>query len=179
MAKIGIFAGTFDPIHNGHIAYAQQAIAVCNLHKVVFVPEPQPRSKAHVSELSHRLAMLTLVSKNNPQFEILELDDAQFTVAKTLPVLKSLYKNYQLAMLVGSDVAAKIAAWPDVKELFASTEIIVGLRAGDQKPSLPVAATFLSGPRASVAARAVRQGDFSGVPPAVRDYIFANHLYDV
>ncbi|HEU5121705.1 MAG TPA: adenylyltransferase/cytidyltransferase family protein, partial [Candidatus Saccharimonadales bacterium] len=62
MRRIGIYSGTFDPVHYGHIAFAASAIRACNLDEVVFLPEPQPRYKAGVTDIAHRLALLTMAT---------------------------------------------------------------------------------------------------------------------
>ena len=66
--RIGIFAGTFDPVHKGHISFALQAIEAAGLDEVVFLPEPRPRHKQSVTDQSHRIAMINLAIKAYPKF---------------------------------------------------------------------------------------------------------------
>ena len=56
--RIGIFAGTFDPVHAGHIAFALQAAEIAKLDEVVFIPERRPLSKSSTEHFGHRVAMI-------------------------------------------------------------------------------------------------------------------------
>ena len=82
MSKVGIFSGTFDPVHAGHIAFALEAMESAGLDKVYFLPESMPRRKSGVTHYAHRLAMLELALKPYNKLSILELPDKQFSVVK-------------------------------------------------------------------------------------------------
>jgi len=71
--KIGILGGTFDPVHNGHLAIAGEARSYLNLNEVIFLPAGQPWMKADrsISPARHRLAMLRLALKSKPHFKTL------------------------------------------------------------------------------------------------------------
>lgn len=131
MRRIGIYAGTFDPVHSGHITFALQALQAANLDKVYFLPERQPRNKQHVEHLAHRLAMLKNASKPHPQFDVLEMVDVNFTVEKTLPRLQKQFGGDQLVFLFGSDIIKGLAGWPNVDQLLENSELVVGLRHHD------------------------------------------------
>ncbi len=73
MKKVGILAGTFDPIHIGHIAFALRAIEKAQLDKVILLPEREPRRKRNVTDFNHRLSMLKLSVKSFELLEVLEL----------------------------------------------------------------------------------------------------------
>jgi nicotinate-nucleotide adenylyltransferase len=179
MGKVGIFAGTFDPIHNGHIAFANQAIVACNLQKVIFLPERQPRYKTQVASIEHRMAMIHDAIANNAKYDVLQLPEQQFSVSQTLPELQKLFPNDRLVLLVGSDVASNMAQWPDSTQLFASTDIIVGMRANTAKPELPGRVTFLEHTLPHVTSSSVREGAVRDVAPVVRKYISRHRLYNV
>lgn len=125
--KIGIFAGTFDPIHNGHLAFAKAALGK-GLDKVLFVVEPRPRRKQGVRALEHRHHMVELAIKNEPQFGMIELHQARFSVHETLPVLQALFPTHQLVFLFGDDVISHIAHWPHRLTLLRQTELLVAVR---------------------------------------------------
>jgi nicotinate-nucleotide adenylyltransferase len=126
--RIGIFAGAFDPVHAGHLAYALQAMEAGQLDEVVFLPERRPRHKPGVEHYAHRVAMLKRATQPHPQFSVLELVDRYFTVSRTLPQLLKLFKGHQLVFMVGSDVVPHLASWPHSRLLLKSCELLIGIR---------------------------------------------------
>ncbi len=134
--KIGIYAGTFDPVHAGHITFALQALHAAKLDKLYFLPERRPRNKQHVEHFGHRVAMLMHAAVPHPQFEVLELVDASFSVERTLPRLEREFAGNQLVFLFGSDVVTSLADWPKADRLLASSELVIGLRHKDDRDSV-------------------------------------------
>lgn len=126
--RIGIYAGTFNPVHVGHVAFAVQALKSAKLDALYFVPERQPRHKKGSEHFAHRVAMLERAAKPHPKFSVLELPDVNFSVQRTLPRLQYLHPNDQLVLLFGSDVIAGLADWPYANQLLKTSEIVVGLR---------------------------------------------------
>jgi nicotinate-nucleotide adenylyltransferase len=134
--RIGIYSGSFDPIHLGHITFALQAFKLADLDELYFLPERQPINK-NVQELfGHRVAMAKRAIKPYKKFKLLELDEKHFSVAKTLPKLQSRFKNDQLVFLFGSDIVASLAKWPDSAKLLESSELVIGVRDGDTQEKL-------------------------------------------
>src|SRR6185295_10705588 len=105
MKRIGFFSGTFDPIHKGHIAFALQALEAAELDRVYFMPEAKPRRKEGMTHYGHRVAMLRLALRPHKNLKVLEVPDRQFSVQRTMPRLKTRFKNDQLFLLMGSDAA--------------------------------------------------------------------------
>ena len=134
--RIGIYAGTFDPVHAGHIGFALQAIEIAKLEKVFFLPERKPRHKPDVEHFGHRTAMITRAIRPHTKLVLLELPDIYFDVARTLPKLQKEFANQQIVFLMGADVAKQIETWPGIKKLLKQCELIVGLRSNDQKPDV-------------------------------------------
>lgn len=130
MKKIGIFSGTFDPVHGGHIAFALDAIQAAGLAKVYFLPEARPRRKQGVTHYAHRLAMLKLALKPYAKLDVLELPDKQFSVVRTLPRIKKKLPGSQLYLLIGSDTLEFLntGQWPDTELLLEQARLIVGVR---------------------------------------------------
>ncbi len=128
MTRIGIYAGTFDPVHAGHVTFALQSLRAAKLDKVYFLPERRPRSKQQVEHFGHRVAMLNRAVKPYPEFEVLELVDISFSVERTLPKLRQLFPGAELVFLFGSDVIPSLANWPNAKELLKNNELVIGLR---------------------------------------------------
>jgi nicotinate-nucleotide adenylyltransferase len=131
LKQIGIFAGTFDPIHKGHIAFAQAALDA-GLEKVMFLVEPRPRRKQGVRALEHRIAMVQLAIQDHESMGSIILEQARFTPHETLPVLQNRFKGYQLVLLFGDDVITHIAHWPHIRELVNSVGLMIAARHGDE-----------------------------------------------
>ena len=190
--RIGIFSGTFDPVHKGHISFALQAIEAAGLDEVVFLPETRPRHKHDVTHLSHRLEMIKLASKAYPNIKILELPDKQFSVAISLPRLIKEYPNDQLLMLVGTDVLGHISVWPHVRTLLKRVGLVVACRGEkDERQALQLLSQLPVEPSEShvlvsnfkqVASRdirdAIKSGDIpEGMLGSVASYAVKNWLY--
>jgi nicotinate-nucleotide adenylyltransferase len=128
LKRIGIYSGTFDPIHDGHIAFAETALALAGLDKIFFLVEPRPRRKQGVRAFEHRIAMVQLAIADHPALGTIVLEQAQFTVSETLPVLKARFKSADLHMLMGEDVLNHLASWPHVEEFVRDVTIVIGIR---------------------------------------------------
>src|SRR5687768_15392849 len=98
LKKVGIYAGTFDPVHEGHLAFAREAAAQYGLDKVFFLVEPNPRRKQGVKALEHRNEMVQLAIRSEKLFASILLEQHRFTVTETMPVLRSRFKNSELYM---------------------------------------------------------------------------------
>ena len=187
--RIGIYSGTFDPIHEGHIAFALAAKQACDLDEVIVIPEPEPRDKAQVSALSHRIAMATRATDAHSGLRALTLDSSRFTVDDTMPELRSLFPGAELSLLMGSDIARHLHAWQGIDKL-AGVRFIVGLRQHDTEKALdlamhaaldPYSIEFVLVPAKAATAHAssstARNGDVSHLPVEVQRYIQQNELY--
>lgn len=138
MNKVGIFSGTFDPVHSGHIAFALESIKTCKLDKIYFLPEALPRRKSGVTHLAHRLAMLELALKPYPKLKVMDIPDKQFNVNTTLPKIKKRLPESELFLLIGSDVLEMLDSpevhkqWPEYDRLLKKVVLIAGIRNSDQ-----------------------------------------------
>jgi nicotinate-nucleotide adenylyltransferase len=183
-SAVGILGGTFDPIHNAHLAMAQAAREALKLDEVHFIPtgSPQYRTPASASG-EHRVAMLRLALMGEPQFKIDERElqpGASGYTVDTLRALRSELPNANLYLLIGADQYEKLATWHRPDELKRLAKIAVFARPGIQLNEevqlipmnpLPVSAS-------DIRARA-RRGDAVAalVPPAVANYIARHRLY--
>jgi len=186
MRRIGIYPGTFDPIHEGHIAFAQNTLTAIGLDVVFFVPEPRPRGKQHVTDLRHRLAMARHVATARPQLQALRLGSECFTVRETMPELQRLLPGDKLTFLIGSDVAKSLGYWEDLELLLPNVEFAVGLRGNDTAADIttilgklpqPISYTVIPVDQAHAASSVIRRGDHRTAPAEVRDYITQHQLY--
>ena len=130
--KIGVYSGSFDPIHNGHVAFALEAAAACGLDKVYFLIEPRPRHKQGVKAYEHRAEMVRLAVAGHDELGSLLVDQDRFSVLETWPILQSRFLGSELYMLMGDDVFKHLSHWPLVDQLITSAHFIVGVRQGRQ-----------------------------------------------
>jgi nicotinate-nucleotide adenylyltransferase len=128
MRRIGIFSGTFDPVHKGHIAFAMLALEKAELDMVYFAPEVRPRRKPQVTHYAHRVAMLRLATRPYKQLAVLELPDRYFSAVTTLPKLEQKFPGSRLVMLLGSDLFEHLPSWSKVDRLLAKVGLVVGAR---------------------------------------------------
>jgi len=128
LPRVGIFSGTFNPVHAGHIAFALQTLEIAKLDKIYFLPERRPRDKKAVEHFAHRVAMLKRALKPYNRLDVLEFDDVSFSVGRTLPKLQHLFPGAELVFLVGSDVVLSMARWPLIGRLFENAELVIGMR---------------------------------------------------
>ena len=135
IAPLGIFGGTFDPIHHGHLRLAQEALEQCGLAAVHFIPSGMPphRNVPHASA-QHRLDMVRLALQNNLAFTLDEREihrtDPCYTV-DTLTALRTEFGMHRpLCLLMGGDVFLMLHTWHEWKRLFELAHIVVMQRAG-------------------------------------------------
>ncbi|MDB5175729.1 MAG: Cytidyltransferase-related protein [Candidatus Saccharibacteria bacterium] len=190
--RIGIYAGTFDPVHAGHIGFALQAMEFAGLDRIYFLPERRPRTKPGVEHFAHRVAMVKRACRPYPYFKVMELVDVSFSTERTLPKLLKEFDGAQLAFLFGSDVIAHLPSWPNVQRLLKTAELVIGVRSDQDQTSLqqqisawkdqPVAVTMFESYAADVSSGKIREGlrDKKSVPGllhSVAHYSNRNWLY--
>lgn len=181
MNKIGIFSGTFDPVHHGHLAFAQRALHELGLDKVYFLVEPQPSHKQAASSLRHRLNMTWLALQDYPKLELLTSDHQQFNVADTLPWLEQKFAQAELHLLMGADSFKFVHTWPGFDSLQRRVKLAVGQRGQDSQQissvdHLPISTQLNE--ISSSAIRALKGSNLSGlVPETVEQYIASQGLY--
>ena len=127
--RIGIYSGTFDPVHKGHIAFALEACKRAKLDAVYFAPEIKPQRKQQCTHIAHRLAMLRLAVRSQPKLNVLELPDAHFTPLKTYGRIRALFPEDEIVLLIGEDLLEHMAQWSGIDKMLPHVELAVGLRA--------------------------------------------------
>ncbi len=190
--RIGIYAGTFDPVHAGHVSFGLQAVTAAQLDMVYFLPERRPRGKQYVEHFGHRVAMLSRALAPHPQFAVLELVDGSFSVERTLPQLRRQFAGDQLVFLFGSDVVPQLAEWPKADRLLQDAELVIGLRYHDDRDSIhriieawpvqPAAVTLFASYAPEVSSGRVREAlrtrqPAQGLLTSVERYSNHNWLY--
>jgi nicotinate-nucleotide adenylyltransferase len=133
--RIGIFGGTFDPIHLGHLIVARQAAEKLGLDQVVFIPAGQPPHKGgeKLSPARERYQMVRLAVRGDGLFRVSDIEirskNSSYTV-NTLKALKSKYKTAGLFLLLGLDQAALLSTWKEPQKLFELATVCVLSRPG-------------------------------------------------
>ncbi len=133
---IGVLGGTFDPIHLGHVAMAQQVLASCSLSQVLFMPNNVPADKCGVvATAAQRLEMvrLALSSEGNMSASGLELQRPGKSYAvDTLRLLRQQYPVTPLVFIIGSDAFSHITSWYQYQDLFTLCHFVVVNRDGGE-----------------------------------------------
>jgi len=164
--NIGLFGGSFDPIHRGHLALARAAAERFNLHQVLFVPAnvPPHKQKQPLTPFIHRYAMVTLATEEEKRFmpSLLEAPDldshsepvpkgrskasdasprANYTIDTVRRLKRQLKKADRLFFLMGIDAFREISTWHEARALLGECDFIVASRPGyslkDVAESLP------------------------------------------
>lgn len=191
MSRIGIYSGTFNPVHSGHLSFALQAIAEARLDRVYLMPERHHRAKTDVTHYGHRVAMIRRAILPHPQLGLLESVDISLSVDRTLPRLKAHYPGDQLVFLCGSDVVTKMGSWPNVNRLLEESELVVGIREGEkltkeqlnkQLPVQPRQLLMIDSFAPHISSTSIRSAlrerrEVAGILASVRRYSDHNWLY--
>jgi nicotinate-nucleotide adenylyltransferase len=134
--KIGIFGGTFNPVHQGHLAIAEEVRSAVHLEKILFIPagDPPHKNNREVIPAHHRLEMVRLAIKDDPHFEISELEiqrpGKSYTV-ETLAALKAAYPSgTEWFLILGLDAFLDFPAWREPDRLLTLCHFIVVSRPG-------------------------------------------------
>ena len=203
--RIAILGGTFDPIHNGHLAAAQSVAETFQVDELHFVPAFTPPHKAALGLTSpfHRFAMVALATISVERFRTstIEVDALQkrYTV-ETLEAMKKSYPGADLLFIIGTDMFQEIESWRNYRRLFEMAHLVIVNRPGfpfreDVAPfqiltektamTLPEkpAVFYLPFVRQPISSTEIRDDRKRGadvsrsVPPLVWSYIEKNKLY--
>ena len=169
--KIGILGGSFDPIHNAHLAMAKTALKKFKLDEIIFVPTGiQPLKRKIFAPKKDRLNMVRLATGKNSKFKVsrIELDRKGISYAvDTFRKLKRQYKNAKLYYIIGMDSLRDLPRWKRPEELLEYCELIVFGRPG----FMDISATQIR--KRLKAKRSIK----NLIPPKVLNYIKKKGLY--
>jgi nicotinate-nucleotide adenylyltransferase len=136
--RLGIFGGTFDPPHVGHLAIAERARDRLKLDRVLFVPAGRPphKHRAGMSRAQDRLAMTRLAIRGAPAFRVstieLDADGPSFTA---LTLRKLARPGRRLYLLVGGDSLDDFRTWRDYEDILAHATLVIADRPGAGRPA--------------------------------------------
>lgn len=192
-APLGIFGGTFDPVHNAHLRIARLALDALGLARLLWIPTGAPRYRAApLASAGDRQAMLELALAGEPRYAIdpreLRAEASGYTVDTLSALQAELGPDAPLVLLMGSDQYDKLAGWHRWRELFGLARIAVIARPGwapeasaevrAAGPVLRVEMAPLDISSTEIRRRVARGDDVSGMlPPPVLDYISTHRLY--
>jgi len=181
LSRVGIYGGTFDPIHNGHLQVIRQLIEKKIIDRLILVPAGQPllRENSPVASGAQRRAMCQLALTTLPEsisthvqvnpIEILRAGPSY--AIDTVEAVRASYPNDEIFLIMGADAYSKIDQWHRAAELHALVSIICINRPGFAPHGIDIAAL-------DVSATAVRAGLSADVPEIVGAFIRENNLYD-
>jgi len=153
--KIGIFGGTFNPIHYGHLRSAEEIRTMFGLDRIFFIPSGNPPLKRKdLADAEHRHEMVRMAVRGNPYFEVLDIECVRPGKSYTVNTLEQLLKNYPDAVfffMLGIDAFLDIPNWREPEKILSLTNFIVLSRPGKnfsdlfQSPYLDMKKTLLAG----------------------------------
>ena len=198
--RVGVFGGTFDPVHFGHLILAEQCREQGRLDEVLFVPAPRPPHKPQpTARFDQRVEMLALALAGNPVFRIDEIEkdrEGPSYTADTLAELRRRRPGDDFWLLVGSDAVHALHLWYEPRRLLEMAGLLVMDRPGNPAPDgrelgahlglpadRPPRMVVVEAPRIDIASRDLRRRAAEGrslrylLPCAVECYVHDRRLY--
>jgi nicotinate-nucleotide adenylyltransferase len=190
-AKIGLFGGSFDPPHTGHLILAELAADFAGLEWVFFIPTAVPphKRRTDLTPFEPRRRMVEIAIADNPRFEISLVEnkvDVSYTYESVLSFRRRGLEREQIHLLVGGDSLGEISSWKHPDEIYRNATIVAMQRPGHPvTPALPEEAALIvvrSGSN-TISSSEIRQRVRDGrsirylVPLAVEQFIREHGLY--
>jgi nicotinate-nucleotide adenylyltransferase len=195
--RIGVLGGTFNPPHLGHLLCAQEAYVQLGLDTVMLIPARIPPHKPVEEEpgVEHRLELCRRVARDDPRFEVSDLEADRTGPSYTVDTLSELHLNApdnDLFLIVGGDIAAGFADWHQPERVLSLATLAVAERRGTPSGAIDAALSHLQGadatrffrmPRIDISSTLVRERVRARlpirylVPRPVEDYVAEKGLY--
>ncbi len=186
--KIGLFGGTFDPVHVGHLIVAEWVWDALSLDRVIFIPNLiHPFHKRQgISEAAPRLKMLELALASFPQFEIsqfeLQREQVSYTI-DTVRYFRSRFPEAQIYVIIGADNLEEFDQWKEPQAILQLAHLVVYNRKGYQKKIESDRIIYLKTPHIEISSTQIRERLKNGqacralLPSEVYDFILEKKLY--
>lgn len=196
MKRIGVYGGTFNPIHTAHLITAEEVCGQMHLDRMLFVPSANHPLKEsdRLVDASTRLEMVNMAIAGNEKFECSDIEIRQPAGSKsytvnTLMLLRDCYKNQQVKfyLVIGMDNLTELHKWKEPEKLFLLSEVVVINRPGyfikDVDNEFSRQVTFVPVTNIDISSTDIRNriGENRSVkyliPEAVENYIYEHNLY--
>lgn len=188
--KLGVYGGTFDPIHLAHLIIAEFARDKFNLDKVLFIPSfiSPHKTNTKISSASHRLAMLNLAVSSDEKFEICEFEINSQRTSYTVATLDYLHKIYKLSredlyLIIGADNMKDFDRWKEPERIAEMAQLVVAGRSSAELAGGQYPAIHLDFPLLDISSSFIRTRIGQGksvkylLPASVEAYIHEYNLY--
>jgi nicotinate-nucleotide adenylyltransferase len=183
VSGVGVFGGTFDPVHVGHLAIANDALDELGLDRVYFVPARRSPLKQDgpIASAEDRLAMLTAATQEEPRFRVSPLELDREGPSFTVDTLEALRGEGELYLILGSDAYADFERWREPARIRDLATIVLAARPG--APNAPHGVRMLDSPLMDISSRELRARAARGrslrylVPEAALRYLEEHRLY--
>ena len=132
MPTVGVFGGSFNPIHFGHLLLADEICEALRIDRVLFVPAAVPPHKpaAELASAEHRYRMTALAVREHPRFAVSDIELRRTGPSYTVDTLAALKDEGTLRLLIGSDTFLDLLSWRDPREVARLARLIVVPRTG-------------------------------------------------
>jgi nicotinate-nucleotide adenylyltransferase len=183
VTRVGVFGGTFDPVHVGHLAIANAALDDIGLDRVYFVPARRSPLKEDgpIASAEDRLAMLTAAIADEPRFRVSRIELDREGPSFTVDTLEALHAEGELYLILGSDAFADFERWREPARIRTLATVVLAARPG--VPNAPAGVRMLDSPLMDISSRELRARAARGrslrylvVEPTLR-YIEEHRLY--
>lgn len=182
--RIGVFGGTFDPVHVGHLAIALAALESAKLDRIAFILARRSplKDRGPAASEANRLLMLEAAVKDEPRFAVSRVELEREGPSYTVDTLEALRADGELFLILGSDALADFPRWRSPERIRALAKILVARRPGAPEPDAPWAQAF-DAPRLDISSRELRARASRGlslrylVPDDVWRHIEHNGIY--
>ncbi|WP_246307714.1 nicotinate (nicotinamide) nucleotide adenylyltransferase [Candidatus Mycoplasma haematohominis] len=179
--RIGIFGGSFNPVHEGHINIAKFAIERLKLDELIFLPcfQSVDKTQAEYASPEHRVSMLLLVLPEKCSISAYEIGLGRpVETIETLRHFREIYKEAELLFILGEDNLETIDTWEEYKKLDEYARLVVFRRNNNKKPlTRGLRVTFMDNELWNYSSSSIREKDTSGLDIKVEVYIRENKLY--
>jgi nicotinate-nucleotide adenylyltransferase len=184
-ARLGVFGGTFDPVHVGHLAIALAALESVPLDQVLFVPARRSplKDRDPLASVADRVTMLSAAIADEPRFAVSRIELERDGVSYTVDTLEALRAQGELFLILGGDALAELARWREPDRIRELATILVAARPGAPEPHPVHRARTFDAPRLDISSRELRARAARGmslrylVPDAVWEHITRHRLY--
>ena len=193
--RVGMMGGTFDPIHVGHLAIADEVREALGLERILFVPAGTPPHKraSEVTAVQHRVAMVEAAIADNAAFELSRVEVDRPGPSFTVDTVEQLAASFDVTVILSAETFHELPTWHEPERLFAAARVAVVPREGYAAPDPAWLARafpgredrvrYVEAPHLGVSSTGIRARIAAGrtirylVPAAVASYVAAHGLY--